>query len=84
MSGPESRARLHWVTGIPAMIQVLRTADMGPPRFEEGVSTFCVTFLRHSLLAQESFRPYCIVPSFLRAARSLRLRIHAPSFAREA
>lgn len=40
----------HRGTGIPVMIQALRSADMSPPRFEDGVSTFCVTFPRHSLV----------------------------------
>jgi len=40
----------HRGTGIPVMIQALRAADMSPPRFEDGVSTFCVTFPRHSLV----------------------------------
>jgi len=40
----------HRGTGIPVMIQALRAADMSPPRFENGVSTFCVTFPRHSLV----------------------------------
>ena len=40
----------HRGTGIPVMIQALRAADMSPPRFEDGVSTFCVTFPRHSLI----------------------------------
>jgi hypothetical protein len=45
------------VTGLLAreqlrnvMIQALRAADMSPPRFEDGVSTSCVTFPRHSLV----------------------------------
>jgi ATP-dependent DNA helicase RecG len=40
----------HRGTGIPVMIQTLRAQDMSPPRFEDGVSTFCVTFPRHSLV----------------------------------
>ena len=40
----------HRGTGIPVMIQALRAADMSPPRFEDGVSTFGVTFPRHSLV----------------------------------
>ena len=40
----------HRGTGIPVMIQALREADMSPPRFEDRVSTFCVTFPRHSLI----------------------------------
>ena len=40
----------HRGTGIPVMIQALRAADMSPPLFEDGVSTFCVTFPRHSLV----------------------------------
>lgn len=37
-------------TGIPAMIQSLRLAEMSPPRFEDRVSTFRVTFPRESLV----------------------------------
>jgi ATP-dependent DNA helicase RecG len=44
----------HRGTGIPVMIQALRAADMSPPRFEDGVSTFCVTFPRHSLVDPET------------------------------
>lgn len=40
----------HRGTGIPVMIQALRAADMSPPQFEDGVSRFCVTFPRHSLV----------------------------------
>lgn len=40
----------HRGTGIPVMLQALREADMSPPRFEDAVSTFRVTFPRHSLV----------------------------------
>ena len=44
----------HRGTGIPVMIQALRAADMSPPRFEDGISTFRVTFLRHSLVDSQA------------------------------
>ena len=44
----------HRGTGIPVMIQALRAADMSPPRFEDGVSTFSVTFPRHSLVEPQT------------------------------
>ena len=40
----------HRGTGIPVMIQALRAVDMSPPLFEDEVSTFRVTFPRHSLV----------------------------------
>ena len=44
----------HRGTGIPVMIQALRAADMSPPRFEDGISTFRVTFPRHSLVDSQA------------------------------
>jgi hypothetical protein len=38
---------------IPVMKQVLRVADMSPPQFEDGVSTFFATFPRHSLIEHQ-------------------------------
>jgi ATP-dependent DNA helicase RecG len=40
----------HRGTGIPVMIQSLRSADMAPPRFEDEISTFSVIFPLHSLI----------------------------------
>lgn len=40
----------HRGTGIPAMIEALRAADMSPPRFDDTIATFRVTFPRQSLI----------------------------------
>lgn len=44
----------HRGTGIAAMIEALREAEMSPPRFEDKVSSFVVTFPRQSLLEPET------------------------------
>jgi ATP-dependent DNA helicase RecG len=40
----------HRGTGVAVMVQALREADMSPPRFEDGIGTFRVTFPRQSLI----------------------------------
>lgn len=44
----------HRGTGIAAMIEALREAEMSPPRFEDKVSSFTVIFPRQSLLEPET------------------------------
>lgn len=44
----------HRGTGIAAMFEALRETEMSPPRFEDKVSSFTVTFPRQSLLEPET------------------------------
>lgn len=44
----------HRGTGIAAMIETLRAAEMSPPRFDDKVSSFSVTFPRQSLLEPDT------------------------------
>lgn len=44
----------HRGTGIAAMIEGLREAGMSPPRFEDKVASFIVTFPRQSLVEPET------------------------------
>lgn len=41
-------------SGIPTMLQALRSAGMSPPRFEDRISTFSVTFPNHTLLGEDT------------------------------
>lgn len=41
-------------SGIPTMIQALRSAGMSPPRFEDRISTFSVSFPNHTLLGEDT------------------------------
>jgi ATP-dependent DNA helicase RecG len=42
--------------GIGAILAALRQAGMGPPQFENQISTFRVTFPNHTLLDEETLR----------------------------
>ena len=43
-------------SGIRAMLSSLRTAGMSPPRFEDRISSFTVTFPNHTLLSEDTVR----------------------------
>ncbi len=43
-------------SGIGAMLAALRQAGMGPPHFEDRISTFQVTFPNHTLLDEETLK----------------------------
>src|ERR1700722_18157693 len=43
-------------SGIRSMLDALLTAGMSPPRFEDRISSFIVTFPNHTLLSEETVR----------------------------
>src|SRR3984957_18397280 len=43
-------------SGIRSMLDALLTAGMSPPRFEDRISSFIVTFPNHTLLSEETLR----------------------------
>ena len=43
-------------SGIRSMLDALLTAGMSPPRFEDRISSFTVTFPNHTLLSEETLR----------------------------
>jgi ATP-dependent DNA helicase RecG len=43
-------------SGIRSMVDSLLTAGMSPPRFEDRISSFIVTFPNHTLLSEETVR----------------------------
>ncbi|MHB1074028.1 MAG: ATP-binding protein [Gemmatimonadaceae bacterium] len=54
MPGTGQAIAEHRGTGIPAMIQALRSAEMSPPKFEDRIGTFRVTFPRESLVDSDT------------------------------
>lgn len=56
MPGTDHAIAEHRGFGMLTMIRELRNADMSPPIFEDSISTFQVTFPRHSLVDPETIR----------------------------
>ncbi|WP_438387932.1 ATP-binding protein [Actinopolyspora saharensis] len=43
-------------SGIPTMLAALREARLNPPRFDDNISTFTITFPNHTLMGEEVVR----------------------------
>ncbi|HET9984345.1 MAG TPA: ATP-binding protein [Longimicrobiales bacterium] len=65
----------HRGSGIAAMIEALRDAEMSPPRFENTISTFRVIFPRQSLLDHDTINWLRSIPNGGDLSRNQRMAL---------